>query len=284
LGGVKFAIQNCNSFSLRCTDEVYCEKILAITNLGADIIFLSDTRIPDQSCAKKIQQSFNSNCQYTYELILNSTKSSRGVAILVSRKLNFEILNEFKDTDENILCLKCKINGLEILLFSVYGPNNNDLGFFDKIRSILDSNPGLISIMGGDWNFVNDTNPTEENLDVLNMQSLPNPANSKRMNQICRNSNLIDPYRAFYPEKREFTYHPFGTLRQNRSRLDYFYVSSDLLNSIDKIEIGQSMATKHFDHRPVKLNFMEKKPQTSKGILKNLHLNDKIIEFSTILY
>jgi len=251
--------------------------------MGADVIFLSDTRIPDQSCAKKIQQSFNANCNDSYEIIWHSTKNSRGVAILVSRKLNFEFIDEFKDNDENILCLKCKINGLEMLLFSVYGPNNNDTAFFDKIGNILDCNPGLISIMGGDWNFVNDTNPTEENLDVINMQSLPNPANSKRMNLICKNNNLIDPYRVFYPENKEFTYHPFGTIRQNRSRLDFFYVSSDLINFINKVEIGQSMTTRHFDHRPVKLQFMEKKPQTSRGILKNLHLNDKIIEFSTIL-
>jgi len=101
--------------------------------MGADIIFLSDTRIPDQSCAKKIQQSFNSNCQYNYELILHSTKNSRGVAILVSRKLNFEFIDEYKDTDENILCLKCKINGLEILLFSVTVRITTILDFLTKL-------------------------------------------------------------------------------------------------------------------------------------------------------
>jgi hypothetical protein len=36
------------------------------------------------------------------------------------------------------------------------------------------------------------------------------------------NSLGIDPFRALYPNKRDYTYSPFGDTRLNRSRLDFF--------------------------------------------------------------
>jgi len=77
-------------------------------------------------------------------------------------------------------------------------------------------------ILGSDWNMVYDKGNLNKNMDVLNMANIPNHAIGKRLRQLCRDFHLIDPYRELYPTNKEFTYHPFGNIRKNRSRLDFF--------------------------------------------------------------
>jgi len=121
----------------------------ALTSTGSDILFLSDIRISDRTCLLKVQQSFNSNPNKSYQFIANSTKNSRGTAILVSYKLEFTILEEYRDEEENILGLLCSIRGIEILVVSIYGPNNADDLFYEELRRIVLPHANKPIIMGG---------------------------------------------------------------------------------------------------------------------------------------
>jgi len=79
--------------------------------------------------------------------------------------------------------------------------------------------------MGGDWNAVFSCLPLAGNNDVLNMNALPNPSNSKKIKDLCATLKLTDPYRILYPLRNEYSYAPWGNSRDNRSRIDFFLVS-----------------------------------------------------------
>ena len=70
-----------------------------------------------------------------YTLHHNSTSNSRGVGILISSKLDCEILNTFRDATENILGLNVSFSGHQFLLASIYGPNLAGNTFFQDLNN-----------------------------------------------------------------------------------------------------------------------------------------------------
>jgi len=113
LDQISLSIQNCNALSLRCTDEIFHEKITAICSCGSSIIFLSDVRLLDKNLELKIQKALDANSSKKYQFIANTSKNSRGTAILILRKLEYEQIDIYRDEEENILGLRCRIHGTE---------------------------------------------------------------------------------------------------------------------------------------------------------------------------
>jgi exonuclease III len=72
-----------------------------------------------------------------YELYHNSTTNKRGVGILISRSLQYTLIQQFKDDNNNILVLRLNVCGTEVLIASIYGPNNNDKKFFSDLSNFL---------------------------------------------------------------------------------------------------------------------------------------------------
>ena len=66
--------------------------------------------------------------------------------------------------------------------------------------------------------------------------------------------NFVDAYRALYPDKVEYTWWTYRTFARERNigwRLDYFLVSSELMERVKDVEIhGDIMGS---DHCPVSL-------------------------------
>ena len=129
---------------------------------------------------------------------------------------------------------------------SIYGPNNTCRGFYNFLRELFIRKPNHEIVLGGGWNTVRDRTAVEQNIDVFSMSALPN-------------ANLSDPFRTLYPGKRAFSYSPFGTIRRNRLRLDFFVISNSLIPNIVNCSISPGLATKLFDHRTVLLTLGTKK-------------------------
>ena len=126
LTSISIAIQNCNSLNISTNCPKQTKKIRAITDLGTDIILLSDIRLADNIQSKQdLEKAFlfsSSNC---YKLIYNSSRNSRGTGILYKSKLDIVINYTHKDDSENLLCTNICLNGQVLNLISIYGPNNN---------------------------------------------------------------------------------------------------------------------------------------------------------------
>jgi len=93
------------------------------------------------------------------------------------------------------------------------------------------------------------------------MQALPNITNSKKIKEMCLELGLTDPYRALYPNKLEFSFAPWGNTRTNRSRLDYFVISNNIIPLVNECCIKPSVQSRLFDHKAVTLDFSA--PKTS---------------------
>jgi exonuclease III len=210
--------------------------------------------------------------------------NSRGVAVLVNKELDFIINNEFRDTEENFLVIDCSINGMEYGIGAVYGPNNTSRVFYNGlsavIRNLLTSGTRNI-VLGGDWNTTWDRRPVTDNIDTFCMAGLPNSKNSELLENMCTEFGLIDPYHALYPDRREYTYIPFGNVRLNRSRLDFFIITNNMLEMVSDCVIDSSLKFKLFDHKCVTLNIF-KRPNISskKDVLSNNFLTNKALLFS----
>jgi hypothetical protein len=70
------------------------------------MILLSDLRLCSKKNADDISKTFSCNKINAYNFFHNSTKNKRGVGILISSKLDYTCLEEYRDIDENILALK----------------------------------------------------------------------------------------------------------------------------------------------------------------------------------
>jgi hypothetical protein len=109
--------------------------------------------------------------------------------------------------------------------------------------------------MGGDWNCTVSSLPPLNNLDVINMNAIPNKRHSEYLHDLCTALNLTDPFRAKYPNRQEFSYVPSDPLKKNRSRLDFFIISQQLLNCVSEIYICPGLQSRVFDHKAVVLSF-----------------------------
>ena len=88
---------------------------------------------------------------------------------------------------------------------------------------------------------------------------------------------LIDPFRFFSPNTRDFSYQPFGSVRNNRSRIDFFLVSEQLADSIKKCFISDRYCRKSFDHRPI---FLQQGKRNTSG---RKAVNNRIVKHPLIL-
>jgi exonuclease III len=142
--------------------------------------------------------------------------------MLINKNLSPEIIEIFKDQDENILLCATKLNGAELILGSIYGPNNTDRNFYRNLENFIEKYPNWPVVLGGDWNTTWCNERPEENVDIYAMARSPNMANGKLLKALAEKYGLTDPFRVLYPTKNSFSYSPFGNTRHNKSRIDFF--------------------------------------------------------------
>ena len=179
------------------------------------------------------------------------------MCIAVNRNRDIEIIDTIKDTvTENYLLIRCKVDGYEMLIGGVYGPNTNNRGFYrDLIGKI--NRIGLPTIIGGDFNTVLDGNQGVENIDLEDRDNIPQKENGKILREWIEEGNFCDPFRTKYPMAHVMSYKPFRTRRRigdrwetvnyGKSRLDFFIISKELYKEVDSIYYGERLS-KDFDH------------------------------------
>ena len=253
LSNISFSIQNCNSLNVSTSCPKQVKKIKAILDLDTDVIFLSDLRFNKNPNISDVEKTFLSGSSKRYKLIFNSTKSSRGVGILISSNVPYEINNTFKDEHENILGMNVKISGQNVNLVSIYGPNRDEPVFFRDVNRFLSLDPDCPCVLGGDWNATYSTEPSADNIDIFRMVRPPSIYRSEGISDLCTSFNLSDPFRILYPDTRDFTFRP-RTGRLNRSRLDFFLISNNLIDCLSTCDIKLALCTELFDHKSVTLH------------------------------
>jgi exonuclease III len=229
------AIQNCNSLNMsHSTAENQKLKIAAITNLNKDVILLSDIRLANKNlstCKSDMEKCFLINSTAPYTFVANSTKNKRGVGILIKKSLPAKILSAISDPEENFLLLKIEIKSKIYILGAVYGPNEHNPDFFRSLYTSIKNLGEHPIILGGDFNCTFSPEKLENNIDCLHMKDVPNLRHSIYLNEMCSALEITDPFRHLHPNKKSYSYWLFGSLRKNRSRIDFFLTSISLLSN-----------------------------------------------------
>jgi hypothetical protein len=92
----------------------------------------------------------------------------------------------------------------------------------------------------------------------------------------------VDPFRYLFPESREFTYVPFAENATNRSRLDFFLISSDLVPQVVNCRIPHSLCSLLFDHKQISLVFRKDNPYKKQNINDSILKDDDLLDTVTI--
>jgi hypothetical protein len=176
----------------------------------------------------------------------------------------------------NYILLDIIIKGKRLTLGAVYGPNENNVGFYNKLREDIES-LGQETIIGGDFNTIQCHEPDEQNVDRVGRGRVPNIQNSRIINTWIAENFLIDPFRALYPLQRETSYIPFRALDGNNrmeygtTRLDFYMISESVLGDTRLVVYEDRLGT-DFDHKEVTLKLGKGK------VGGKMIVRDKILE------
>jgi exonuclease III len=204
-----FSPINCNSLNVSDLASIHhLVKLYSIAKLKTDVIFISDVRLCNAqgvSNSIKISETFRTNPYGSYSCHFNSKSNKRGVGILIKNNSNISVLQEKRREDDNSLLLKISYQGSVFILVSIYGPNLHCPTFFDNLTNDLQNLGDFPVIIGGDWNCTTSPLPPLNNPDTINMNSIPNKRHSNYLQNMCNAVNLTDPFRAKFPNRKEFT-------------------------------------------------------------------------------
>jgi exonuclease III len=243
-----------------------------VVKSSSDIIFLSDTRLNSHKQIAGVNDIEKKLKFLGYNIFHNSVINSRGTAILVSTSLEYVVEDIFRDADCNILLMRIRARGTTVTIGSVYGPNNDNKGFFDQLKENIMKLGSDYAVIGGDWNTTYDCRQGKNNLDILNTATIPSHRRSLWLQQLCTACNLTDHFRHFFPDSKEYTYVPYAAAATNRSRLDFFLVSETVLDQCVNCRIPHSLSSLLFDHKQVFLQFKRFNPY------KKQMIDDKILK------
>ncbi len=113
------------------------------------VIFLQETHLSQEEHAKfkklGYRNSFSSSFGQTHK---------RGVAILISNTVKFELIKEIGDKEGRYIMIKGKLENQLVTLFNVYAPPESGKTFFGKIFDLINLETEGTLICGGDFNVV----------------------------------------------------------------------------------------------------------------------------------
>ena len=153
-----------------------------------------------------------------------------------------------RDNNGNVLILEINFDNRYFQLAAIYGPNKDSPGFFEDLFERISLNLMPEFVVVGDWNV---TQCHEK--DNINYADVRNDRARKKLNEIIKELELIDPVIHYKIERPHTTYEE-ASRDTNRvvklSRLDFFLVSpilKEYLNSYKKeVKPGS-------DHFPITL-------------------------------
>ena len=175
------------------------------------------------------------------------SNNSRGVAVLVSPGAPVVVNSADVDCHGNYIIIDVDFDGyFRCRCVTLYGPNDDHPTFFEDIFDKMFRNSyDYPVILVGDWNLVLD-----QEKDTKFYRSIGNPRARNVVLKAIENENLVDIWRKQHGNTKQFTWRRTNPVKF--SRLDYFLISSELLDFISSSDITSGYRT---DHSIITLSF-----------------------------
>ncbi|XP_053571620.1 chondroitin sulfate proteoglycan 5 [Bombina bombina] len=211
---------------------------------NTNIAFLKETHL-------KTEEVLKLKCAWVKEVLASPSVGRKGgVAILLGKKLKYEILDTNTDTEGKLLMVKIKLAKTLYTLCNIYAPNRYNYEFWESIQAkILSYAEGFI-ILGGDFNMAPHypldrcrQNPTAP-------KTKKDYLETKMFKKIIRNLRIRDIWRVQNPDSSEFTC--LSMAHKTLSRIDLFLLDERLVKQ--GVTAGILPICKS-DHAPIFLDF-----------------------------
>lgn len=160
------------------------------------VAFWQETHLSDLEHEKLKKMGFRNSFFSSHR-----SGNKRGVAILISNSICFELISEHKDNEGRFILIRGKLGHKEVTLCNVYAPPGSDLAFFKKIFSLIAAETYGTLICAGDFNIL--LNPRLDTTNRTRKKSLI----EKRINKMLQELGLIDIWRHLHQSDQEFTFY-----------------------------------------------------------------------------
>ena len=178
--------------------------------------------------------------EWGFECVFNSyDRAAHGVLILFNNNFHYNIIDIVKDNLGRYIIVHLEIDQEHIIVANIYGPNTDDLIFYQNLFSELDNFSQYSLILGGDLNIC----ITEYDKKGGRHFSLSHRLSRGCLTENMENLNLIDIWRSINPDKRQYTWRQRNT--NIACRLDYFLISLNLGNSVKNVNISNGFRSDH---------------------------------------
>ena len=261
--GNSIKVLSANCQGLRNTEK-RIDVLSYFKDTNANIVCLQDTHLIERDLVH-VRGLWNN------EIYISGGKTnSRGVAILLNRNFEYEVLSCKQDKNGNYLNLLLKLTSMTINLITLYGPNNDCPSFFNEIQLLLENVDADYNILCGDFNVA--LNPE---LDTSNYRHINNPKARQAILDIMSENDLSDVYRELHPSTKRYTWRRRNPVKQ--ARLDLFLASSNILDITNNCEIKISYRS---DYSTIELDLLLNKFSRGKGIWK---FNNSLLDYPDYL-
>lgn len=165
---------------------------------------------------------------------------------MIRPKLDMECIKEYRDDSGRLLAIKVKIQDQNFTILNVYAPNKEEhqVHFYNYVKNVLTREFGQDKhiIIGGDFNLI--MNPQLDRQSASSFKSTASYVSVKRsLNEILELYDMSDLWRRKNPNSKCFTWK--RKIPSVKSRLDYWFVSNNLYDSVDRTDMEPSIRSDH---------------------------------------
>ena len=202
-----------------------------------DIVFVQESHSTQEN-ERRWSSEFGNKIWFDH-----GSSNSKGVMILINKKLNITVHNMITSKQGRYILLYVTILHRKWLLVNIYAPNIDTPTFFEELTKEVNRFTLDHLLMAGDLNFAMDVN-----IDRLGT-TCNNDRSGTWFKSYMENNNIVYTWRYRYPDRQGFTWRRKGKSLKC-SRLDYFCVSEEVTQFIDKMNTNTSI---HSDHAQVEM-------------------------------
>ena len=198
-----------------------------------NIYFLQETRcISDKEKIWENEWGYKSYCS-------SADRAAQGVQILFMNNFQFTVKRTISDNLGRYLIIHIEVATDNFVLANIYGPNSDDSTFYDNLFMDIEEFSMYPIIMGGDFNIC------LKDIDKYGGRNyIESHRNSREvLLEHMENFDMVDIWRVLNPEKKQYTWRQRNISVQ--CRLDYFIISTSLINIISSTEITHGFRSDH---------------------------------------
>ena len=154
----------------------------------------------------------------------NRDQKKAGVTILISDKMNFQIMDVKRDNEGQYIMIKGSIQQEDVTIINIYAPNIGAPQYVQQTLTSMKEEINSNTIIVGDFNTPLTT------MDRSTKQKINKE--TQTLNDTMDQLDLIDIYRTFHPKTINFTF--FSSAHGNFSRTDHILGHKSTLGKFKK--------------------------------------------------